>query len=156
MSNDSNTTMPVVAVSTQFDYLLNALERASQADKPAEHGYAEKRGALFAYVRRLEALQREVDATYKQWCGRDYMHLPLSEAVGSVIGALQREVEELRAANERMAEWINGDCFCPCCGNTIACTDGCDFATDCPDAAQRMAEARAVLYGASKAEVPNG
>ena len=69
------------------------------------------------------------------------------------VQALQREVEELRAANERMAEWINGDCFCPCCGNTIACTDGCDFATDCPDAAQRMAEARAVLsYRAIRSE----
>ena len=77
------------------------------------------------------------------------------QAQAPEVAALQREVEELRAANERMAEWINGDCFCPCCGNTIACTDGCDFATDCPDAAQRMAEARAVLYGASKAEVPN-
>jgi hypothetical protein len=40
---------------TQFDYLLNAFERASQADKPAEHNYAGKRKALFAYVRDLEA-----------------------------------------------------------------------------------------------------
>jgi hypothetical protein len=40
---------------TQFDYLLNALERASQADNPAEHGYADKRRSLFAYVRELEA-----------------------------------------------------------------------------------------------------
>jgi hypothetical protein len=39
---------------TQFDYLLNALESAAQADKPAEHGYAEERRALFAYVRDLE------------------------------------------------------------------------------------------------------
>ena len=40
---------------TQFDYLLNAFERASQAVTPADHGYAEKRRALFAYVRGLEA-----------------------------------------------------------------------------------------------------
>lgn len=39
---------------TKFDYLLNAFELASQADKPAEHGYAERRRALFAYVRELE------------------------------------------------------------------------------------------------------
>ena len=39
---------------TQFDYLLNALELAAQADKPAEHSYGAKRQALFAYVRGLE------------------------------------------------------------------------------------------------------
>lgn len=39
---------------TQFDYLLNALEAASQSDKPAEHGYGDKRKALYAYVRDLE------------------------------------------------------------------------------------------------------
>jgi hypothetical protein len=41
-------------VTKQFDYLLNAFELASQSDKPAENGYAEKRAALFAYVRSLE------------------------------------------------------------------------------------------------------
>lgn len=40
---------------TEFDYLLNRFERASQADKPAEHGYAGHRRALFDYVRKLEA-----------------------------------------------------------------------------------------------------
>lgn len=39
---------------TEFDYLLNAFEAASQADHPAEHGYGDKREALFAYVRDLE------------------------------------------------------------------------------------------------------
>jgi len=43
---------------TQFDYLLNAFEQASQADFPAAHGYRAKREALFAYVRGLEALRR--------------------------------------------------------------------------------------------------
>lgn len=40
---------------TTFDYLLNAFEQASQSDKPAENGYGEKRKALFAHVRSLEA-----------------------------------------------------------------------------------------------------
>lgn len=48
---------------TQFDYLLNTLEHASQADDPAKAGYGEARKALFAYVRSLE----------KSW-------LPISEA----------------------------------------------------------------------------
>lgn len=39
---------------TQFDYLLNAVLHAAQADKPAEHGYRDKTIALFAYVRDLE------------------------------------------------------------------------------------------------------
>ena len=29
--------------------------------------------------------QLEIDKTYKEWCGRDFMHLPLSEAVGKAI-----------------------------------------------------------------------
>jgi hypothetical protein len=40
---------------TQFDYLLNAFEAASQSKAPAEAGYAAKRQALFDYVRGLEA-----------------------------------------------------------------------------------------------------
>lgn len=39
---------------TQFDYLLNAMEAAGLADKPAECGYGDKRKALFAHVRALE------------------------------------------------------------------------------------------------------
>jgi len=40
---------------TQFDYLLNAFEDASQSAEPAKNGYAEKRRALFEYVRDLES-----------------------------------------------------------------------------------------------------
>ena len=40
---------------TQFDYLLNAFEDASQSGSPAELDYRGKRQALFAYVRDLEA-----------------------------------------------------------------------------------------------------
>jgi hypothetical protein len=44
---------------TQFDYLLNAVLHAGQADKPAEHGYRDKMLALFAYVRQLEAVVQQ-------------------------------------------------------------------------------------------------
>jgi hypothetical protein len=40
---------------TQFDYLLNAFELASQSETPAELHYAEKRRALYDYVRQLES-----------------------------------------------------------------------------------------------------
>ncbi|MCC6650644.1 MAG: hypothetical protein IT348_05805 [Candidatus Eisenbacteria bacterium] len=39
---------------TQFDYLLNAMEAAAQMENPAAYGYAEKRQALYRYVRGLE------------------------------------------------------------------------------------------------------
>lgn len=39
---------------TPFNYLLNAMERAAQAERPADHGYGEKRKALLAHVRELE------------------------------------------------------------------------------------------------------
>lgn len=48
--------VPVKAQFTQFDYLLNAMEWAGQQANPAEHGYADRRRALYAYVRRLEAM----------------------------------------------------------------------------------------------------
>jgi hypothetical protein len=46
--------MPTKDQLTQFDYLLNAMEAAAQHENPAEHGYAQKRQALYAYVRGLE------------------------------------------------------------------------------------------------------
>ena len=38
----------------QFHCLLNAFERAAQADKPADAGYAEKRAALIAHLEVLD------------------------------------------------------------------------------------------------------
>jgi hypothetical protein len=40
---------------SQFIYLLNAFEGASQDDAPADVGYAEKRKAVLDYVAKLEA-----------------------------------------------------------------------------------------------------
>jgi hypothetical protein len=39
---------------TEFDYLLNALQFAAQADNPAKADYAGKRQALLRHVRELE------------------------------------------------------------------------------------------------------
>jgi len=57
---------------SEFDYLLNTFERASQADKPADHGYGDKRRTLYAYVRALESERdalREVCAAAYQLAG---------------------------------------------------------------------------------------
>lgn len=39
---------------TQFDYLLNAMTEAGRHEKPADHGYGEKRRKLYEHVRELE------------------------------------------------------------------------------------------------------
>jgi hypothetical protein len=52
---------------TQFDYLLNAFEAASQSDKPAENSYAEKRQKLYAHVRELERKAALWDAINLMW-----------------------------------------------------------------------------------------
>jgi hypothetical protein len=44
---------------TEFDYLLNRFEFASQSASPAANNYATHRRALYAYVRRLEALAQQ-------------------------------------------------------------------------------------------------
>lgn len=54
---------------TQFDYLLNAFEAATQDDAPADVGYAEKRQALLAYVRDTERTARNRDM-WKGQCER--------------------------------------------------------------------------------------
>ena len=45
-----------------FEFLLNAMERASQSKEPAKNGYAEKREAVLAYVRGLEFIRSQVHA----------------------------------------------------------------------------------------------
>ncbi len=44
----------------------------------------------------------EINKTYSEWCGRDLMHLPLSEAVGQVVSCLRTENAALR--KERQSE----------------------------------------------------
>lgn len=44
---------------SQFIYLLNAFEAASQHDTPAAVGYAAKRKALLEYVEKLESARPE-------------------------------------------------------------------------------------------------
>jgi hypothetical protein len=52
-------------MSRTFEYLLNAMEAASQEKNPAEHGYAEKRRRVFECVRaaeqRAERLQQQAE-----------------------------------------------------------------------------------------------
>lgn len=44
---------------SQFIYLLNAMERAAQAENPAEHDYGAKRRAVLEYVAKLETTPPE-------------------------------------------------------------------------------------------------
>jgi len=54
-------------------------------------------------------------------------------------------IERLRAEAAGLREWLEADARCPCCDTTDACVEGCTFATDCPQDAERMAEVRALL-----------
>jgi len=56
-------------------------------------------------------------------------------------------VYEAADAIERMQEWLEGDCTCPCCEGVRECSDGCTFVEDCPDDAEIMAGARAAMFG---------
>jgi len=46
----------------------------------------------------------------------------------------------------RLSAYVIEHCYCPCCEQYIYCLDGCTYATDSPDDAVRMNEARSVLY----------
>jgi hypothetical protein len=76
---------------TQFNYLLNAFEHASQSDKPAENGYGQKRRALLAHVRELER-----DAARYRWLRNFAAFTILEEAFQSDPG--RHPTEELDAA----------------------------------------------------------
>ena len=88
----------------------------------AAKAYAERHAAAFAAAKDKEIAQLR------------------AELIKSLAdnAALRAEVSGLRA-------WLEADARCPCCDTTDACVDGCTFATDCPQDAERMAEVRALL-----------
>jgi hypothetical protein len=52
--------------------------------------YGETWFNILTILAALESAQAMIDLTYKEWCGRDYMHLPLNEAVGAAIDAARK------------------------------------------------------------------
>ena len=57
--------------------------------------------------RDLADLRAEIDKTYKAWCGRDFAHLPLCEAVGRAMESLRAERAELRERLDRASECVS-------------------------------------------------
>jgi uncharacterized protein Yka (UPF0111/DUF47 family) len=49
-----------------FKYLLNAMEDAAQTQNPFEHGYSEKRSAVFQHVESLERALARRDALLRE------------------------------------------------------------------------------------------
>ena len=100
----------------------------------------------------VERLRAELAA--EEACAR--LHAGLLREVAVAIGhapgddrsTLPGRVRAMRIARERMQEWIEGDCTCPCCAGVQECVDGCTFAADRPSDAERMESARAVLFDA--------
>lgn len=62
---------------------------------------------------------------------------------------------ELETAIDRMTQWLEAECNCPCCEQTRECSDECTFADDAPHDAERMAGARAALYGSNDQAKPD-
>jgi len=50
------------------------------------------------------------------------------------------------ATLDRLLAYVKAHCYCPCCEQDMDCLEGCTFATDSPGEAERMNEARSVLY----------
>jgi hypothetical protein len=90
---------------------------------------------------RIEALMKrcQIGVGYNLRTAIDTAHSIMAECYGT-LGAMMIEIE-------RMREWIDGDCICPCCRETRSCLRDCTFATDAPEAAERMALARAARFG---------
>jgi hypothetical protein len=83
---------------TQFDYLLNAFEAASQHPEPATQDYAAKRKALFAYVRGLETDTKRLD-----WLSSNCSGLTLRDGVGA-----EREFErEYFSSDDSFREFLD-------------------------------------------------
>jgi hypothetical protein len=65
---------------TEFDYLLNAMERAAQAKNPAKAGYAAKRKAVLEHVAKMTraSIEGAKDAERLDWLSchaSDEIHL---------------------------------------------------------------------------------
>lgn len=76
----------------------------------------------------------------------------------AMVRSLEGKLDRLRSVHRalrrrvaRMESWMEGYAYCPCCQQARQCADGCTFATDCPDDAERMDQIRDLLYRDSSA-----
>jgi hypothetical protein len=98
----------------------------------------------------IEMLQHELNffrTERDELCGRFTEIAPCDPGdIPKLIAA--RACAAHRAAVARIAEleaFIAGYCICPCCTQTLACSEDCTFASDDPVSAEHMAEARSAL-----------
>lgn len=75
---------------SQFIYLLNAFEAASQHDTPAEVGYPAKRKALLEYVEKLESARPEAplieaERLSKKWLAAHPHAMMVVEHAGAML-----------------------------------------------------------------------
>lgn len=101
---------------TPFDYLLNAFEEATRADYPSRLGYAEKRRALYAYVRGLESVAASSSPPESATTDTQRLDWLLSKQYLTAISATSAEidVEEVGTFNrptirEAIDAAMNGD-----------------------------------------------
>lgn len=86
----------------EIDRLKSELEEAEYDRKMAlidEQNLVNAEMEIKELERQLAGAREEIDKTYKAWCGRNYEHLPLNEAVGALIIVTEKEARQ-EAARE--------------------------------------------------------
>ena len=73
------------------------------------------------------------------------MVLTIAEAAR---GDMRDELARLHNDCDRMSDWLEGDCCCPCCNQDRVCVDECSLREDDPASADRIDGARAARFGA--------
>ena len=97
---------------TEFDYLLNAFEQASQAPKPHLMGYGDKRQALYAYVRKLENAALAEPAVHLPDLGIAQGHVAVPASSVENTGGWISVAERLPAANVPcLVAWDGSNAF---------------------------------------------
>jgi hypothetical protein len=114
---------------TQFDYLLNAFELATQADHPSALSYGDKRRALFDYVRKAEAALDEVATLRAERDRQDQIRESLKLELGAAKANHLRDnhylIEQRDALRARVQQLEQAACLC--------CQDGCSDGCGCKE-----------------------
>jgi hypothetical protein len=75
-------------------------------------------------------------------------HLVHPECASQQIRKLSQDLYAYRLAYERLRDWAEGECICPCCQEKETCLDGCTFEEDAPSDAEVMHGWRETLKSA--------
>lgn len=97
-----------LAAARAFEYLLNAMENASQADHPAELGYGEKRKAVLAFVsaqtEEIERLKTQVAQLAEVEAENEQLKIALQDSCDAGLHLDTVQDAEIAKLEARLAE----------------------------------------------------